>query len=89
MQQYHWYVQKLSFCFVFVTAESLSSSDRLTMDNLYDPDMKLSGVRYVIGTAVLADTGVYECQASNAYGSATKQITIDVMAGRPAGEVSV
>jgi len=67
---------------------SLPSSDRLTINKIYDLDLKLSGVEYFIADAVVADSGTYECQASNVHGSATKQVTIDVMAGLPPGVVS-
>lgn len=67
---------------------SLPPTDRLTINNIYDLDMKLSGVEYVIARAILDDAGTYECQASNRYGSVTKQVKIGVMAGLPPGVVS-
>ena len=50
---------------------------------MYDLDNKLTGVEYSISGAVIADTGTYECRATNEYGSVTKQVGIDVQAGPP------
>ena len=66
---------------------SLPSSDRLTINKIYDLDLKLSGVEYFISGAVVADSGTYECQTSNVHGSATKQVKIVVKVGLPPGVV--
>ena len=78
----------MSHGFYSISAGSLPSSDRLTINNIYDLDMKLSGVEYSISSAVLDDAGTYECQASNKHGSVTKQVKVGVMAGLPPGVVS-
>ena len=60
---------------------SLPSSDRLTTKNVYDLDSKLTGVELTLSGAVVADSGDYECKASNKHGSVTKQVRITVQAG--------
>ncbi|XP_068674496.1 signal peptide, CUB and EGF-like domain-containing protein 1 [Montipora foliosa] len=61
------------------------SSDRLIINKVYDIDMRLSGIEYIIANAVLSDAGTYECHASNVYGAVTKQVRISVMAVVPSG----
>ena len=56
---------------------------------MYDLDSKLTGVELTLSGAVVADSGNYECKASNEHGSVTKQVRIDVQAGSPPGEVPV
>ena len=68
---------------------SLPSTDRLTIKNVYDLDSKLTGVELTISGAVVADSGDYECKASNKHGSDTKQVKIDIQAGSPPGEAPV
>ena len=68
---------------------SLPSADRLTIKNVYDLDSKLTGVELTLSGAVVADSGNYECKASNEHGSVIKQVRIDVQAGSPPGEVPV
>ena len=65
---------------------SLPSADRLTIKNVYDLDSKLTGVELTLSGAVVADSGDYECKASNKHDSVTKQVRIDVQAGSPPGE---
>ena len=67
---------------------SLPSSDRLTINNVYDLDLTLTGMELTISGAVVADSGDYECKATNKYGSVTKQVRIDVEAGTSPGVVS-
>ena len=55
---------------------------------MYDLDNKLTGVKYSISGAVVADSGTYECRATNEHGSVTKQVTINVQAGSPPGVVT-
>ena len=66
---------------------SLPSPDRLTTKNVYDLDSELTGVEITISGAAVSDSGTYECRATNKYGSVTKEVTIDVRAGSPPGEV--
>ena len=66
---------------------SLPSSDRLTINNVYDLDSTLTGMELSISGAVVADSGDYECKASNKHDSVTKQVRIDVQAGSPPSEV--
>jgi len=66
---------------------SLPSTDRLTIKNVYDLDSKLTGVELTLSGAVVADSGNYECTASNKHSSVTKQVRIDVQAGSPPGVV--
>ena len=66
---------------------SLPSFDRLTVNNVYDPDSTLTGVELTISGAVIADSGTYECRATNKHGSVTKQVRIDVQAGTTPGVV--
>lgn len=63
----------------------LPSSDRLTINKVYDTDMKLSGVEYIILNAALSDAGIYECLASNMHGNATKKVRVGVTAVAPSG----
>ncbi|XP_067053119.1 uncharacterized protein [Acropora muricata] len=63
----------------------LPSSDRLTINKVYDTDMKLSGVEYSILNAALSDAGTYECLASNMHGNATKKVRVGVTAMAPSG----
>ena len=63
----------------------LPSSDRLTINKVYDTDMKLSGVEYTILNAALSDAGTYECLASNMHGNATKKVRVGVTAVSPSG----
>jgi len=67
---------------------SLPSSERLTVNNVYDLDLTLTGVELTISGAVVADSGDYECKATNKHGSVTKQVKIDVEAGTTPGVVS-
>ena len=69
-------------------AGSLPSSDRLTVNNVYDLDSTLTGVECTISGAVVADAGTYECRATNKHGSVTRQVRIDVQAGTTPGVVS-
>lgn len=43
----------------------------------------LSGVELIIYEAVASDAGTYECKATNPFGTVTKQIEVDVLAGTP------
>ena len=61
-------------------ADSPPSSDRLTIQSVYDLDNKLAGIKYSISGAVVADSGTYECKATNKYDTATKQVKIEVLA---------
>lgn len=63
----------------------LPSSDRLTINKVYDIDMKLSGVEYTILNAALSDAGTYECLAFNMHGNVTKQVRVGVTAVAPSG----
>ena len=54
---------------------------------MYDLDSKLTGVEYTIFSAVVADSGDYECRATNKHGSVTKQVRLAVQAGSPPGVV--
>ena len=54
------------------------SADRVTVNNIYDLEGKLTGVDYVISKVVASDSGTYECTASNTVKTVTKQITITV-----------
>ena len=67
---------------------SLPSSDRLTINNVYDLDSTLTGMELSISGAVVADSGDYECTATNKHGSAAKQVRIVVEAGTSPGVVS-
>ncbi|KAJ7381185.1 hypothetical protein OS493_004785 [Desmophyllum pertusum] len=57
------------------------SSDRVKINSIYDLDSKLTGVEYVISGAIAADTGTYECKATNAHSNDAKQIKVDVKTG--------
>lgn len=67
---------------------SLPSVGRLTIKNVYDLDSTLTGVEYTISSAVVADSGTYECRTTNKHGSVTRQVRIDVQAGTSPGVVS-
>jgi len=67
---------------------SLPSSDRVTLNHVYDPDSTLTGAELTISGAVIADSGTYECRATNKHGSVTKQVRIDIQAGTTPGVVS-
>ena len=67
---------------------SLPSSDRVNLNYVYDPDLTLTGAELTISGVVIADSGTYECRATNKHGSVTKQVRIDVQAGTTPGVVS-
>ena len=67
---------------------SLPSSDRVNLNYVYDPDSTLTGAELTISGVVIADSGTYECRATNKHGSVTKQVRIDVQAGTTPGVVS-
>ena len=56
-------------------------SERLSIQNEYDADAELSGVNYNIRDAVVADSGTYQCKASNKHTTVIRQVTIEVRAG--------
>ena len=62
-------------------------SGRLKIQTLYDEDGQLNGIDYYIRDAVVSDSGTYECKATNKYGSVTKQVRIEVLAGSSSGEM--
>ena len=55
---------------------------------MYDLDLTLTGLELTISGAVVADSGDYECKATNKHGSVTKQVRINVEAGTTPGVVS-
>ena len=57
------------------------SSERVTMNNIYDLESKLTGVEYVISAAIASDTGTYQCKANNKVNVVTKQINVSVTSG--------
>jgi len=67
---------------------SLPSSDRVNLNYVYDPDSTLTGAELTISGAVIADSGTYQCRATNKHGSVTKQVRIDIQAGTTPGVVS-
>ena len=87
----HFKFPSFHFAFRFISFQfftgSLPSSERLAIRNIYDLDNKLTGVKYSISGAVVADSGAYECKATNKHETVTKQVTINVQAGSPPGEV--
>lgn len=54
------------------------SSDRVTVNYIYDLEAKLTGVEYVITAAIASDAGTYECTASNKLNVVTKTIAVSV-----------
>lgn len=54
------------------------SSDRVTVNYIYDLEAKLTGVEYVITAAIASDAGTYECRASNKLNVVTKTIAVSV-----------
>ncbi|XP_058970157.2 uncharacterized protein [Pocillopora verrucosa] len=60
------------------TTGSPPSSDRVTVNYIYDLEAKLTGVEYVITAAIASDAGTYECRASNKLNVVTKTIAVSV-----------
>lgn len=60
-------------------------SGRLKIRNLYDADAHLDGIEYYIHDAVVADSGTYECKATNKHESVSKQVRIEVLAKSSSG----
>ena len=58
------------------------SSDRVTVNNIYDLESKLTGVEYVISAAIASDTGTYQCKAYNKFNVVNKQINVSVTSGQ-------
>lgn len=54
------------------------SSDRVTVNYIYDLEAKLTGVEYIITAAIASDAGTYECRASNKLNVVTKTIAVSV-----------
>lgn len=60
---------------------SSPSSDRVTLNNIYDLESKLTGVEYVISGVIASDSGTYKCTAANTVNLVTKEITMTVTTG--------
>ena len=60
---------------------SSPSSDRVTVNKVYDLESKLTGVEYVISGVIASDSGTYKCTAANTVNVVTKEITMTVTTG--------
>lgn len=60
---------------------SSPSSDRVTVNNIYDLESKLTSVEYVISGVIVSDSGTYKCTAANTVNLVTKEITMTVTTG--------
>jgi len=60
---------------------SSPSSDRVTVNKVYDLESKLTSVEYVISGVIASDSGTYKCTAANTVNVVTKEITMTVTTG--------